>query len=97
MNVNELAAKLGDACYGFLALNFLWGLFCVILLWRRVLALRFSSEQSQAQFLGDLQATWTPATSTAQCKCARPTNGPCRNWPWRPSRTANWANPNSAN
>jgi biopolymer transport protein ExbB len=55
MNVNELAAKLGDACYGFLALNFLWGLFCVILLWRRVLALRFASEQSQAQFLSDLQ------------------------------------------
>ena len=27
----------------------------MILLWRRVLALRFSSEQSQAQFLGDLQ------------------------------------------
>lgn len=55
MNVNDLAGKLGDACYGFLTLNFLWGLFCVILLWRRVLALRFTSEESQAQFLGDLQ------------------------------------------
>jgi hypothetical protein len=44
MNVNELAGKLGDACYGFLSLNFLWGLFCVILLWRRVLALRFNNE-----------------------------------------------------
>jgi biopolymer transport protein ExbB len=54
-NINELAAQLGNACYLFLALNFLWGLFCVILLWRRVLALRFSDEQSQAQFLGELQ------------------------------------------
>ncbi len=55
MSVNDLASMLGDACYGFLALNFLWGLFCVILLWRRVLALRFGSEQSQAQFLHEVQ------------------------------------------
>ena len=55
MSVNDLASRLGDACYGFLALNFLWGLFCVILLWRRVLALRFSNEQSQAQFLHEVQ------------------------------------------
>jgi len=56
MNMNELAAMFGNACYGFLALNFLWGLFCVILLWRRVLVLRFNSEQSQAQFLVDLRS-----------------------------------------
>jgi biopolymer transport protein ExbB len=55
MDVNKLAGMLGNACYGFLTLNFLWGLFCVILLWRRVLALRFSSEQSQTQFMGELQ------------------------------------------
>jgi len=55
MNVNYLAGLLGVACYGFLAINFLWGLFCVILLWRRIGALRFGSEQSQAQFLGTLQ------------------------------------------
>lgn len=54
-DINNLAARLGDACYGFLAINFLWGLFCVILAWRRVLALRFTSEQSQAQFLTELQ------------------------------------------
>jgi biopolymer transport protein ExbB/TolQ len=56
MNVNYLAGLLGYACYGFLAINFLWGLFCVILLWRRIGALRFGSEQSQAQFLGTLQS-----------------------------------------
>ncbi len=54
-NINDLAARLGDACYIFLSLNFLWGLFCVILLWRRVNVLRFSDEQSQAQFLGSVQ------------------------------------------
>jgi len=55
MNVNYLAGQLGFCTYGFLTLNFLWGLFCVILLWRRVSALRFASEQSQTQFLGELQ------------------------------------------
>jgi biopolymer transport protein ExbB len=55
MNTNQLAAFLGDCCYGFLSLNFLWGLFCVILLWKRVLVLRFKSEQLQLQFLGELQ------------------------------------------
>ena len=54
-NINDLAARLGDACYVFLSVNFLWGLFCVILAWRRVMALRFVSEQAQAQFLGDVQ------------------------------------------
>ena len=55
MNVNYLAGQLGFCTYGFLTLNFLWGLFCVILLWRRVGALRFASEQSQTQFLGELR------------------------------------------
>jgi biopolymer transport protein ExbB/TolQ len=55
MNVNYLAGLLGEACYGFLTINFLWGLFCVILLWRRIAALRFSSEQSQTEFLGELK------------------------------------------
>jgi biopolymer transport protein ExbB len=54
-NINDLAARLGDACYIFLSVNFLWGLFCVILAWRRISALRFASEQSQAQFLGEMQ------------------------------------------
>jgi biopolymer transport protein ExbB len=55
MNVNKLADVFANWCYGFLALNFLWGLFCVIMLWRRVLALRFASEQLQLQFLGEIQ------------------------------------------
>jgi biopolymer transport protein ExbB len=55
MNLNDLAALLGDACYGFLALNFLWGLFCVILAWRRIAGLRFNTDQLQGQFLSELQ------------------------------------------
>jgi biopolymer transport protein ExbB len=56
MNVNQLAGSLGNVCYGFLALNFLWGLFCVILLWRRLRILRFSNEQAQRDFLQTIEA-----------------------------------------
>jgi biopolymer transport protein ExbB len=54
-DVNSLAAHLGNACYGFLTINFLWGLFCVIMLWRRVAQLRFRDESLQNAFMGDLQ------------------------------------------
>ncbi len=53
-NVNSFAYGLGYACYGFLALNFLWGLFCVIMLWRRVGTLRFGSEAAQTEFLDQM-------------------------------------------
>jgi len=55
MNVNWLADQLAYSCYGFLALNFLWGLYCVILLWRRIIRLRFNTEQEQVAFLDELQ------------------------------------------
>ncbi len=55
MNVNYLASLLGDACYGFLTLNFLWGLYCVILLWRRIAQLRFRNQLEQVEFLGQLE------------------------------------------
>lgn len=55
MNVNELAKWLGDACYGFLALNFLFGLYCVILIWRRLRQLRFRSVDAEAAFIDELQ------------------------------------------
>jgi biopolymer transport protein ExbB/TolQ len=54
MSVNDLAQRLGDACYGFLALNFFWGLFCVIMAFRRVWQLSFSNRQQQEAFLDDL-------------------------------------------
>ena len=55
MNVNELAKNLGDACYGFLALNFLFGLYSVILVWRRLFELRFRNQKVEGEFIGQMQ------------------------------------------
>lgn len=55
MSVNELAKFLGDACYGFLTLNFLFGLYCVILVWRRLRQLRFRNIDVEAEFIEELQ------------------------------------------
>jgi len=55
MNVNELAKHLGDACYGFLALNFLFGLYSVILIWRRLFELRFRNQKVEGEFIGQMQ------------------------------------------
>jgi biopolymer transport protein ExbB/TolQ len=54
MSTIDLAKSLGDACYGFLAINFFWGLYCVIMGWRRVAQLSFKSQDKQAVFLNDL-------------------------------------------
>jgi len=50
----ELAKHLGNACYAFLAINFFWGLFCVIMAFRRLWQLSFSSRQKQTAFLEEL-------------------------------------------
>lgn len=54
MSANDLAQRLGDATYGFLAINFFWGLFCVIMAFRRVWQLGFRNRQQQEQFLDEL-------------------------------------------
>ena len=54
MNVNDLAKMLGDASYGFLTLNFFWGLYCVIMAFRKLWQLSFPNRTKQADFLGDL-------------------------------------------
>mgnify|MGYP003580390390 CR=1 FL=1 len=54
MSTIDLAKTLGDACYGFLAVNFFWGLYCVIMGWRRVAQLSFKSQDKQGGFLNDL-------------------------------------------
>jgi biopolymer transport protein ExbB len=56
MNVNDLAQRLGDASYGFLTLNFFWGLYCVIMAFRRLWQLSFASRAKQADFLGELMS-----------------------------------------
>jgi len=55
LSVNDLAQRMGDACYAFLLLNFFWGLFCVIMAFRRVWQLSFSSRQKQNAFLDELE------------------------------------------
>lgn len=54
MNINDLAKMMGDACYGFLALNFLWGLYNVIMGFRRVKELSFGDHDLQAEFVDDV-------------------------------------------
>ena len=55
MNVIELTNWLANACYVFLALNFLWGLYCVVLIWRRLLQLRFRSVEAEAEWVDELE------------------------------------------
>jgi biopolymer transport protein ExbB/TolQ len=54
MSVNDLAQSFGNACYGFLGLNFLWGLYCVIIAFRRLWQLSFRNRRSQDAFLDEL-------------------------------------------
>lgn len=54
MSINDLAKMLGDACYVFLALNFLWGLYNVIMGFRRVRELAFTSHDEQAEFINEV-------------------------------------------
>lgn len=55
MNVTALVKILADCCYGFLALNFFWGLYCVVLIHRRLRQLRFRSLQAEMDFHSQLQ------------------------------------------
>lgn len=51
MSINDIAKLLGDACYIFLAVNFLWGLYNIIVGFRRVKELSFSNHDEQAEFM----------------------------------------------
>ncbi len=53
--MNSIGKLLEDACYGFLACNFLWGMYCVTILWRRVKQLRFENEESETEFVNEIQ------------------------------------------
>ncbi len=54
MGTNELAKLLGDACYGFLAINFFAGLYHIIMGFRRIFELNFSKPQEQTEFMEEL-------------------------------------------
>jgi len=51
MSINDLAKLLGDACYVFLGFNFLWGLYNIIVGFRRVKELGFANHDEQAEFM----------------------------------------------
>lgn len=71
MQTTELAKLAGDACYLFLAANFLWGLYCVIMVARRLKLLSFRNELEQSQFLNEFQqALRSPQPSAADELCA---------------------------
>ncbi len=52
--INDIAKHLGDACYAFLALNFLWGLYNVIMGFRRVRELDFGGHEEQAEYVDEV-------------------------------------------
>jgi len=54
MHVNDLAKHLGDACYVFLAINFFWGLYSVVMGWMRVGNFSFRKREDQTEFLDEL-------------------------------------------
>ena len=54
MQITDLAKWLGDACYVFLAINFFWGLYNIILGYRRIWQLNFDSHEEQAEFMAEL-------------------------------------------
>ena len=54
MSINDMAKSMGDACYGFLALNFFWGLYNIIMGFRRVKELNFGDHDEQAEFVDEV-------------------------------------------
>jgi biopolymer transport protein ExbB len=54
MTFNKLIDLAGLSCYGFLAINFFWGLYHVIMGFRRVKRFSFKSKEQQAEFLDKL-------------------------------------------
>jgi biopolymer transport protein ExbB/TolQ len=54
MNVNQLVDQLANACYGFLMINFIWGLYNVIMGFRRVKELSFGDHDEQAEFVDEV-------------------------------------------
>src|SRR5690242_6229509 len=51
---NSFASLLEDWCYGFLALNFFWGLYHLIIGFRRIKQLSFKTHDEQAELMDEL-------------------------------------------
>jgi len=68
MNSHQFVNLLEDSSYGFLALNFLWGMYCVILIWRRIGQLRFRSIEAETEFIDTLQGHFKTGNYEAATK-----------------------------
>lgn len=69
-DTSALTAIAGWLIYGLLALIALWGLFCVIVVWRRVARTRFRSEEAQAEFLAEVETALAAGNfDQAAAKC----------------------------
>jgi biopolymer transport protein ExbB/TolQ len=53
--VETLYEVFGDLIYACQALVALWGIYCVIMVWRRIAEKRFRTEESQAEFLDEIE------------------------------------------
>jgi len=59
MNLSKLSTIsqfAGDLCYLFLAIVAVWGLYCVVVVWRRTNQLRFRSEAEYSEFLTSVES-----------------------------------------
>ena len=52
--MEALYSTVSNATYGAQAINALWGLFCVVLVLRRIAQIRFKNEEAQSEFLGEI-------------------------------------------
>lgn len=70
MTILQMVQFLADACYGLLAMNFFWGLYCVIVCWRRLRQLQFRSAAAETAFVDEmLDLLRTKKYSIATEKC----------------------------
>ena len=55
MNITQLAGEFDWTCYVFLTINALWGLYCTIVVMRRLFQLRFRNEAEQTEYVQELE------------------------------------------
>src|SRR5688572_12107166 len=54
MNISAIAPIVDKACYALLALNFLWGLYCIITSYRRLSQFGFRNREESYLFVDEL-------------------------------------------
>lgn len=54
-NLSAVSQFAGDLCYLFLAAVAVWGLYCVVVVWRRINQLRFRNDAENQEFMAGLE------------------------------------------